>query len=140
MITIHNANGTLGDADLLRALCDQVEPTVRDRLEEWYEAAGIDLDDVRDEGHATGYAEAQAEGEPYRGAWEDFFNAWHDGYATGRWPGAGPEDEHLRSVMLGDFERGADALAILRDLHEAPELDCLPDTLRRRIETLLTVE
>lgn len=100
----------------------------------------LDGSDARDEGHATGYEQAEAEGEPYRGAWEDFFNAWHDGYATGRWPGAGPEDEHLRSVMLGDFERGADALAILRDLHEAPELDCLPDTLRRRIETLLAVE
>lgn len=140
MLHIHNATGTLPDDELLRTLSDAVPPAVRDRLEEWHDAAetlsGAALDDAR----AEGYEQAEAEGEPYRGAWEDFFNAWHDGYATGRWPGAGPEDEHLRSVMLGDFERGADALAILRDLHEAPELDCLPDTLRRRIETLLTVE
>jgi hypothetical protein len=116
MLHIHNATGTLDDSELLRALSDAVAPAVRDRLEEWHDAAetlsGTALDDARSEG----YAEAEEACAPYRSAWDDFFSVWEDGYATGRWPGAGPDDEALRGVMLSDFNRGAAALELLRDI------------------------
>lgn len=116
MLHIHNATGTLDDYELLRALSDAVAPAVRDRLEEWHDAAeemaGTALDDARSEG----YAEAELEAQSYRNAWEDFFRVWENGYATGRWPGAGPDDDTLRGVMYRDFEHGAEALALMRDI------------------------
>jgi hypothetical protein len=133
MIRIHNATGTLSDDELLRALADQVEPAVSRRLEEWCDAAATlanhGVADAYADGRERGVEEGRGERQPYVDAWEDVFGVWEDGYSTGRWPGASPEDQHFLAVMTHDFRRGAEALELLRQIAAGKFVDAEREAL-----------
>jgi hypothetical protein len=111
MLHIHNASGTLPDDVLLRELTEQVPAPVRDRLEAWHDAHES-LEAECDAAREAGAGEL----EPYREAWDALFATWEDCCADGYWPGAGPADPTLLSVMGADMVRGARALAAVHDV------------------------
>lgn len=103
-------------AELLRALTENAPREVRDTLEEWYDAAQVYPDDVRQDGYDDGYAQARADFEPGADAWREIFDLWEDEIADGRWPAADPSDGNLQAAMFNDFRRGAEALQLVRDI------------------------
>jgi len=137
MLTVHNATGTLPDDVLMRELRDNVDPAILPRIEGWYDAAATIEAGAIEEAHERGFKEAEEDAEPYKNAWSDFFTLWEDGYANGRWPGADADDEHLRAVMCADFERGAAAIAFLREITD--ESTGTAKSIRERARAVLEV-
>jgi len=116
MLTVHNATGTLPDDVLMRELRDNIDPAILPRIEGWYDAAAQIEAGAIEEAREHGSKEAEDAAEPYRDAWSDFFDLWEEHYADGVWPGADADDNNLRAVMSADFELGASAIALLREI------------------------
>lgn len=117
MLNIPNPLNVPSDV-LLRELCEHVPAPIRDTLEAWHDAhesRDADISEAEDNVRAEMHDELN----PYRDAWQALFDAWED-CADGRWPAESPEDGTLAAAMESDIRKGAEALALCKELAAMP--------------------
>lgn len=133
MLNIPNPLNVPSDV-LLRELCEHVPAPIRDTLEAWHDAAE-GIDEREDAARTDGYENAREELEPYRDAWQALFDAWEDACASGVWPAESPTDGTLAAAMESDIRKGAEALALCKELAAMPGR--FPAGVRDRLADML---
>lgn len=118
MLNIPNPLNVPADV-LLRELCEHVPAPVRDTLEAWHDAAE-DFEQAEDNARTDGYETARDEYQPGHEAWRELFDVWEDACASGRWPCPEPDDSALAAAMADDIRKGAEALALCKELAAMP--------------------